>query len=306
MNSQPSPVFELHHSLWKTKGIRLFVKRDDLLDPLISGNKYRKLKYNLLEAKTQSHDTLLTFGGAYSNHIHATAAAGKKHGFKTIGIIRGERTEPVNPTLREAEALGMSIHYVERRTYRQKHSPEFLGQLALRFGRFYLIPEGGSNALAVKGCEEIIHELEDNYSYVCCSSGTGGTMAGIICGLKGKARVVGFPALKGGDFLRTDIRQLISERTQGKSFENWELMADYHFGGYAKFTPEFVQFIIEFRNHHGIPLDPVYTGKMFFGIYDLIAKDYFPPGSKILALHTGGLQGIRGFNERFDVNLPTR
>ncbi len=305
MNPPQSPVLELHHPLWKAKGIRLSVKRDDLLDPLISGNKYRKLKYNLQEAAAQGHHTLLTFGGAFSNHIHATAAAGKKHGFKTIGIVRGERTEPLNPTLRDAEAMGMKIHYVDRTAYRQKQSPEFLEQLAQQFGAFYLIPEGGSNVLAVRGCEEIISELEESYTHVCCSCGTGATLAGIICGLQGAGMAIGFPALKGGSFLREEIDNLLSDRTQSRSLENWELITAYHFGGYAKFTPELVQFICDFRNYHSILLDPVYTGKMFYGIYDLIAKGHFPPGSNILALHTGGLQGIHGFNERFGVNLPT-
>lgn len=297
-NTLPSPIEEIQHNIFKEKNIRFFIKREDLLDPVVSGNKFRKLKYNIAEAKLQSNNTLLTFGGAYSNHIHALAYAGKKSGFKTIGIIRGEKIEPFNATLSDAASFGMQLEFISREAYRDKTSEYFMQKLKQKFGNFYVVPEGGSNTLAVKGCEELVYELEEEYDYVCCSSGTGGTLAGIICGLDGKSQVLGFPALKGAKFLKEDISRLIKGQN-GKTYDNWRLMTDFHFGGYARFTPELVDFINDFKVKHSIQLDPVYTGKMFYGIFDLAAKDYFKAGSKILAIHTGGLQGIRGFNERF-------
>lgn len=297
-NQKPSVIQEIHPEISGNSRIRLFVKREDLLDDLISGNKFRKLKYNLLEAQKQEKRTILTFGGAYSNHIHAVAAAGKKFNFNTIGVIRGERPEFINPTLTDAEKMGMVLKFISRNDFKLKTSPAFIETLKKEFGDFYLIPEGGSNVLAVKGCEEIIHELSSSYDFICCCCGTGGTLAGIICGLNGKSRVLGFPALKRGEFLKKDISHLISERTK-KTFHNWQLITDYHFGGYAKWDLKLVHFINQFKIDYHIQLDPIYTGKMFYGIFEMIKTDYFSKGTKILALHTGGLQGIRGFNERF-------
>ncbi len=278
-------------------GLQLFVKREDLLHPHISGNKWRKLKYNLETAKSQRYHTLLTFGGAFSNHIHATAAAGKEFGLQTIGIIRGEETLPLNPTLQFATEQGMHLHYVGREDYRYKESAEFINHLHQQLGDFFLLPEGGTNALAVKGCTEIARGLPQ-YDYICCSCGTGGTLAGIVASLAGKSRVLGFPALKGGDFLKGEVDQLTLNYS-GKKYQNFELITDFHFGGYAKATSELVDFINDFKQRFCIQLDPVYTGKMMYGIFALTKQGFFKTGSTILAIHTGGLQGIAGFNQRY-------
>ncbi|MBW3517740.1 1-aminocyclopropane-1-carboxylate deaminase/D-cysteine desulfhydrase [Flavobacterium sp. NKUCC04_CG] len=275
--------------------ISLYIKREDLLHPQISGNKFRKLKYNLLKAKDLGLNTLLTFGGAFSNHIAATAAAGKEFGFQTIGVIRGEELSKQyldNPTLRKAEQNGMLLKFITRKAYREKTEPHFLADLKTEFSNFYLIPEGGTNDLAVKGCEEILKEQDLEFDYICSAVGTGGTVAGLINSVEDKQFVLGFPALK-GSFLNAVIDGLVV-RT------NWNLIHDYHFGGYAKTTPELMQFLKVFHQKTGVLLDPIYTGKMMYGIIDLIEKDYFPKGSKILAIHTGGLQG---WNSKFDLEL---
>lgn len=293
-----SPIQEIKSDFLLEKEIRLFIKRDDLLNPHISGNKFRKLKYNLECARKEGHDTLLTFGGAYSNHLYAVAAAGVLHGFKTIGIIRGEKYHSLNPTLSFASSKGMELHYVSREKYRGKNSELFRKKLNEQFGRFYLLPEGGSNVEAVRGCTEIIQELDVDFDIfaVCC--GTGGTMAGILAGLDANKYVVGFPVLKNGDFLKKDISHLIRSYNE-KVYLNWHLETGYHFGGYARYSIELINFINEFKQQFQIPLDPIYTGKMMYGIFDLLKKGSFKRGEKILAIHTGGLQGIKGFNERF-------
>ncbi|WP_350290093.1 pyridoxal-phosphate dependent enzyme [uncultured Croceitalea sp.] len=282
------------------KGISLFVKREDTIHPLISGNKYRKLKYNIQEAKKKSASTLLTFGGAYSNHIAATACAGKEHKLKTIGVIRGEELVGkwrANPTLKLAKEHGMRFHFVSRESYRKKEAPEFLKALKKKFGDFYPIPEGGTNELAVKGCKEILNAKDVNFDIICSCVGTGGTLAGLINAARPNQTVLGFPALK-GDFLKNDIRKFAQN-------ENWELISDYHFGGYAKFTAELVNFVNDFKVQTEIPLEPIYTGKLFYGLLDLISKDYFKKGTKILAIHSGGLQGISGMNMVLkEKNLP--
>ncbi|WP_439880526.1 1-aminocyclopropane-1-carboxylate deaminase/D-cysteine desulfhydrase [Pontibacter sp. MBLB2868] len=297
-----APLQQVHDQLLADHKIALWVKREDLLHPHISGNKWRKLKYNLQEAGHLSKDTLLTFGGAYSNHIAATAAAGKEFGFKTIGMIRGEEHLPLNPTLSFAVSCGMQLHYITRERYRQKNEPTFLNELATHFEQPYIIPEGGTNTLAVKGCSEITEEINIDYDYICCASGTGGTLAGIIAGQQGEQQVLGFPALKGGSFLKEEIEQLVLAYN-GQAYPNWKLITDYHFGGYAKVKPELLAFMRTFQEQHNIPLEPVYTGKMFFGLYDLIERGFFPENSKIIAIHTGGLQGNAGFQERLGIKV---
>ena len=272
-------------------GISLVMKREDLIHPFVSGNKFRKLKYNLLQAKTENQSTLLTFGGAYSNHIAAVAYAGKEKGFQTIGIIRGdelgEKIES-NPTLKFAQECGMQFEFVSREDYRLKTDSAFFEQLENKFGSFYFIPEGGTNAFAIKGCEEILTQEDGIFDYVACAIGTGGTISGIINSAFRYQKILGFPALK-GDFLQDEIRNFVQN-------ENWELITEYHFGGYAKVNDELIAFINWFFEQTQIPLDPVYTGKMVFGVFDLINKNYFPENSKILLIHTGGLQGIHGMN----------
>ena len=242
----------------------------------------------------------MTFGGAFSNHISATAYTGMESGFKTIGVIRGDELESKiesNPTLRFAQSCGMRFLFVTREDYRSKSSVEFIEKLRVKFGDFYLIPEGGTNSLAIKGCEEILTKEDNQFDYICCCVGTGGTISGLINSAKDNQKVLGFPALK-GDFLKEDIRKFAKN-------ENWDLVTDYHFGGYGKIKPELITFINKFRKDYSIPLDPIYTGKMMFGIMDLIGKGFFPKNSKILAIHTGGLQGITGMNLKLKrKNLP--
>lgn len=282
------------------KGIALSIKREDLIHPLVSGNKFRKLKYNLAHAKAGSHQTLLTFGGAFSNHIAAVAAAGKAIGMQTIGIIRGEELSAKisdNPTLQFAKDCGMRLEFVNREVYRNKTDAAFIQNLHDQFGRFYLIPEGGTNEAAVLGCEEILAESDADFDFICCPVGTGGTISGLINSARPHQKILGFPALK-ADFLNEEIRKFARN-------QNWDLVTGYHFGGYAKIDQDLIRFINRFYKETGIALDPVYTGKMIFGVMDLIRRDYFPEGSRILAIHTGGLQGIKGMNLKLkNKNLP--
>lgn len=273
--------------------ISLFIKREDLLHPFVSGNKFRKLKYNVLQAKAENHSVLLTFGGAFSNHIAAVAYAGKEQGFETIGVIRGNELRDKiseNPTLSFAQECGMRFEFVTREAYRHKTKTAFIEQLQAKFGSFYLVPEGGTNDLAVKGCEEILTELDADFDFVCSAVGTGGTISGLINSALPHQKVLGFPALK-GDFLQDEIRNFVQNK-------NWGLQTDYHFGGYGKVTTEFIEWMNWFYAQTSIPLDPIYTGKMVFGVMDLIQRNYFPPNSKILMIHTGGLQGIAGMNAK--------
>ena len=277
---------------------QLFIKREDEIHPLVSGNKFRKLKYNLKAAKQNKTKTLLTFGGAFSNHILATAVAGKLQNFKTIGVIRGDelgqdlsKTLATNSTLRAAYDHGMKFEFISREKYRDKMSSDFLQKLELKYGDFYTLPEGGTNALAVKGCEEILTTDDNEFDYICSCVGTGGTIAGIINSIEAPQKVIGFPALK-GDFLIKEIQQYC------RGQKNWQLVSDYHFGGYGKYSDELIHFINRFKEDTTIPLDPIYTGKMMFGVLDMIKKNSFPKGSKILIIHSGGIQGIEGFNHR--------
>ncbi len=277
--------------------VSLTVKREDLIHPHISGNKYRKLKYNIAFAKANTYKTLLTFGGAYSNHIAATALAGMHYGFQTVGVIRGEelgvdleKTLKENTTLAQAVSCGMQLKFVSREMYKQKEEASVLRLLKKEYPDAYMLPEGGTNELAIKGCEEILAEADLSYDYICCAVGTGGTISGIINSSSPSQKILGFPALK-GNFLNAELEKLTTK-------PNWGLQQAYHFGGYAKVTEELVSFINDFKKTHGILLDPIYTGKMMFGIFDLISKGYFPQNSRILAIHTGGLQGVAGINQK--------
>jgi 1-aminocyclopropane-1-carboxylate deaminase len=269
----PSPVTEVVDDRLP---VRLFLKRDDLIHPDLPGNKWRKLKHNLAAARDQGHDTLLTFGGAYSNHLRATAAAGHHFGFKTIGLVRGEETLPLNPVLSFCVAHGMRLSYVDRAAYRLKEPPP---------GHYYLLPEGGSNELAVLGCAEIGPELDSAYEFYCVPAGTGGTLAGLAAGIR-SGHAIGFSVLKGGDFLR-DVVTGLQVGAYGQTRGSWSVETGFHFGGYAKGTPELADFVTGFHRRHGVRLDPVYTGKMLFGIYAMAAQGRFAPGSKILAVITG-------------------
>ena len=269
----------------------LDIKREDLIHPFVSGNKFRKLKYNLVEAKKLNQTKLLTFGGAFSNHIAAVAYAGMEHGFQTIGIIRGEELKNKinkNPTLQFAQKCGMIFEFVTRENYRNKENLDFIASLKIKYNDFYMIPEGGTNDFAIKGCEEILTEADAEYDFVCCCVGTGGTISGLINSSKQHQKIIGFSALK-GNFLQNEIRKFAKK-------DNWDLRSEYHFGGYGKVTDELILFMNLFSNQNSILLDPIYTSKMVFGVIDLINRNYFPKKSKILMIHSGGLQGIEGMN----------
>ena len=265
--------------------ITLIIRRLDLVHPQISGNKFFKLKYNFLEAKRQGYQHILSFGGAYSNHIAATAFAAQQFGFKSVGVIRGEELadRPLNPTLATAQEFGMQLHFVSRDEYRRKQRPEYLAELARHFPEHYVIPEGGTNALAIQGCQEILKDSDAQFDVICCAVGTGGTISGLIEASHAHQQILGFSALK-GSFLKDEVAQLTKKT-------NWNILDDYCCGGYAKTSAALVQFIRDFEAEFSILLEQVYTAKMLMGIFDLIEKNYFLARSKLLVIHSGGLQG---------------
>lgn len=283
-DSKPSPLIRLNIDWVNKAGVQLFIKREDLRfipayegDGALGGNKLRKLKYSILRHQGEG---MVTFGGLHSNHIAAIASAGKIFGFPTKGVIRGEILIEKSPTLRHALNCGMELIPMERSAYRGKN---------ISLDGFELIPEGGTNSLAIDGISELVSEDQFESPLVwICPMGTGGTLQGIAKGIRKKDRAIGISVIKG--FL-------------GK-FEGTEVIEDYHFGGYAKWNPALIHFIKDFYDQTGIPLDPVYTGKMMYGIKDLVGKGFFKPNSNIIAVHTGGLQGIPGFNSRFNLDLP--
>jgi 1-aminocyclopropane-1-carboxylate deaminase len=282
----PSPVAELLDGRLAAAGVRLLLKRDDLIHPELPGNKWRKLKYNLTEAAAQNQHTLLTFGGAYSNHIRATAAAGHFFGFSTIGVVRGEEHLPLNPALAYAVSRGMRLTYLDRGAYRVKDDPRVIEALRDEWGPFYLLPEGGSNEPAVRGCAELPAEIAETFDVICCPVGTGGTLAGIASGLGPEQRAIGFSVLKGGEFLSGKVGQL-QHLALGYSSVNWHIEYDFHFGGYARTTPRLKAFAADFAARHALTLDHVYVAKMMFGIFALVESGTFAPGTTIVAVITG-------------------
>ncbi|QSJ19951.1 1-aminocyclopropane-1-carboxylate deaminase/D-cysteine desulfhydrase [Nostoc sp. UHCC 0702] len=297
------PTQQIHSKIARSAGVELYVLRLDLMHPWVNGNKWFKLKYNLLEAKQNNFMTLLTFGGAYSNHIYATAAAGNLFGFRTIGVIRGEERLPLNPTLNFAAQQGMQLVYIDRNRYRQRNTTALQEELQQRFGEMFIIPEGGSNLNGVRGCMEIASEATA-FNYICVACGTGTTLAGIALSLHQRQRVLGFPVLKDGAFLAQEINSLLKNYlacglpVSSDSPASWELMCDYHMGGYAKVNDELLVFSQQFRQECDIPLDYVYTAKMFYGVMDLLKQGFFHKGDRLLLVHTGGLQGNVGMEQR--------
>lgn len=270
---------------------RLSIKREDVLGNGISGNKFRKLKYNILEAQKLGFTKIITFGGGYSNHILAASFIKTAYGIDVIGVIRGEELVnkvEENPTLKQAQANGMQFHFVSREVYRTKNSAEFIANLKTLYGDCYVLPEGGTNKLAIKGCEEILTPQDAVYDYICCAVGTGGTLAGLINASLPHQNIIGFSALK-GDFLKKEVSEMVLKT-------NWTIQTDYHFGGYAKVTKDLIAFMNTFKTETGILLDPIYNAKQMYGIYDLIKKGYFSKNTSILAVHTGGQQAISGMN----------
>jgi 1-aminocyclopropane-1-carboxylate deaminase len=287
-----SPVHQINNKLFDDKGIKVFIKRDDLIHPIISGNKWRKLKYTLKKAVSENKNHLVTFGGPYSNHLLATAAAAARFGFKATGFVRGEEVN--NDTLFLCRLHGMDLIFTDRESYKDK--PQLFQKYFTGNNGSFFIDEGGSCVEGVQGCSELVNELNETYDHLFCACGTGTTAAGIINGLNDKAlytRFHGVPVLKNGSFIKDDIDKFIN------SPKVYDLHTDYHFGGYGKTTPELIAFVKQFVAETGILIEPVYTGKMLFAIYDLAAKNYFARGSSILAIHSGGIWGLLGMKERF-------
>jgi 1-aminocyclopropane-1-carboxylate deaminase len=307
-----SPLQSLDDALFESNKLKIFVKRDDLIHPQIHGNKWRKLKYNLAAFKASGKSQILTFGGAFSNHIHATATAGQLFNIKTIGVIRGERVTPLSPTLIFAEKCGMTLHFVSREAYRNKDI--LIKELNALYGDFSLLPEGGTNNEAVRGSMEIVEEVHSQLGYkpdyFCVACGTGGTLSGLTLACEPNQKIVGM-CVVGYNLLDEVTNILQTSLISGKELTNnpfyliknnnlptnFFLNTAYHFGGYAKWSPTLIAFINDFKIKYGISLDPIYNGKMFYGVFDLIKKGYFKEGSTIVLVHTGGLQGIEGFND---------
>ena len=285
-----SVLVKINDSFLEKHKVNLWIKRDDLLHPIVSGNKWRKLKYNLDNALSLGADTLISMGGAYSNHLHALAYTGKMLGLKTIGFIRGEKSTSLTPTLQDMEGWGMELNFISRSDYRHYRNFKHWQDLPGIQSKQFWLPEGGANTLALQGVAELVSEIDFDYDTLCAACGTGATLAGLINAVPEKINILGFSALKNASFLRSDIQSLLS-----KDCHNWDILLAYHFGGFAKLNPELALFMTKFEQKTAIPLEAVYTGKMLYGLYDLIAKGYFKPSESIVAVHTGGLQGKRGY-----------
>ena len=287
---QPSLVTKVTDPFLDQYQIELWLKRDDLLHPIISGNKWRKLKYILQHVLSIEADTIMSMGGAYSNHLHALAYTGKLLNISTVAYVRGEQPEYFNPTLKDLVAWGMQLKFISRSSYRELRHYQSLPE---QKPNEYWLPEGGALGYALQGVAEMVEEIDISYDTLCVPCGTGTTMAGMIAAAENKTTVLGFAALKGTHFLEHDVNKLLPDSSTG--FCQWSINHDYHFGGFAKTTPELLEFINSFEHQTGVELEPVYTGKMMYGIYALIKQGFFAKDQRIIAVHTGGLQGKRGF-----------
>jgi len=292
----PSPITKINNNFLDKKGVKLFIKRDDLIHDVVSGNKWRKLKYNLQDAQSNGYDTILSFGGVYSNHLYSLGYATNNLGFKSIGVIRGVQKTTLSSTLRFCKDQNMQFHYLDHQQYRyQKYSKKNLTLFREKFGDFYLLPEGGCNSLGVKGCEEILSEIDDHFDYVCCAVGTGCTASGIIRSLNKNQRFIGFcPFTK-----FEEQNNMILEYCSPLVYNNWQLIADNHFGGFGKINSNLIKFVRQFYDDFNIKLDLVYMGKLFYSLFDLIKKDFFVKNTTIIIMHSGGLQGVDGFNFKY-------
>jgi 1-aminocyclopropane-1-carboxylate deaminase len=268
------------------RGLRLLLKRDDLIHPELIGNKWRKLVPNIEAARGRP---LVTFGGAYSNHLRATAAAGRILGLDTTGVVRGEELagRPLNPSLARCAADGMRLHFVDRSTYRHKHEPETLASLLRAAGAegAYVVPEGGSNGAAVRGCRALGEELRGHADVAAVACGTGGTLAGLAAGLGPGQRALGVPVLRGG-FLGAEVETL-QERAFGGRRGDWSLDERFHFGGYARTTPALHAFADDFEDRHGLPVERLYVAKLLYGLVALAEEGAFPRGTTVAAVVTG-------------------
>ena len=289
----PSPLQRLHHPLLTRYGVELWCKRDDLIHPAISGNKWRKLKYHLLHAKEHGKRHLLSFGGAYSNHIHALAAAGCQSGLRTTGIIRGEYDAVSNSTLRDARRWGMDLVFVDRQSYRRRQDPDWLAQ----FGApdTLIVPEGGSSPLAIPGVAELVGEVPFSPDLWVLPCASGGTLAGLIAGKRDREQILAIAVLKGGCFIADEVCRL---HPAAASIPGWRIALDHHDGGYAKFSPTLWQWVQDFSATTDLPLEPIYSGKAMWGLFRELAAGRIAPGSKIVFIHTGGMQGLAGLREQ--------
>lgn len=288
-----SPLQSINDSLLTKHQLTVHIKRDDLIHPQISGNKWRKLKYNLEFAKLQGYQEILSFGGAYSNHIHALAYAGRHYGLKTIGIIRGEYHAD-NPTIEQVTSAGMNVEFISRKDYKHRFDDDFLNNLKQLHPKALIIPEGGSNKLALRGLSEMVKEIPTrNADYIVCPCGSGGTSAGILKALTPNQRLLSIAVLKNVHYLKDEICQLA-----GNNSQQLEFRTEFHEGGYGKVTSELISFIDNFYDEHNIQLEPIYSGKMMMGFYELVEQGFFEPNTHITLIHTGGLQGINGMVQR--------
>ncbi|MGN5289634.1 1-aminocyclopropane-1-carboxylate deaminase/D-cysteine desulfhydrase [Aeromonas sp. 11P] len=289
----PFPLQRLHHPLLTRYGVELWCKRDDLIHPAISGNKWRKLKYHLLHAKEHGKRHLLSFGGAYSNHIHALAAAGCQSGLRTTGIIRGEYDAVSNSTLRDARRWGMDLVFVDRQSYRRRQDPDWLAQFDAP--DTLIVPEGGSSPLAIPGVAELVGEVPFSPDLWVLPCASGGTLAGLIAGKRDREQILAIAVLKGGGFIADEVCRL---HPAAASIPGWRIALEHHDGGYAKFSPALWQWVQDFSADTGLPLEPIYSGKAMWGLFRELAAGRIAPGSKIVFIHTGGMQGLAGLREQ--------
>ena len=300
MFNLPSPIQKIDLGVLNDRGVELWVKRDDLIHSEVSGNKWRKLKFAFEKAKKEQLSPIISFGGAFSNHLAALASAGMLFDIPTIGIIRGEERSRGNPTLIAAKNNGMELRFVSRSEYRDKGV--LIDQLQQEFIEALIVPEGGADVLGVMGCTEILKEVEGHFDLICAACGTGTTLAGLALSASPGQKVLGFTAMKQGVQLVDRVDELM-DRTIEVGFDlvhthPYDLATTYHFGGFAKVNDELIGFMRDFSKRNGFYLDPVYTGKMFFGLFDMIDRGFFRSKTKILAIHSGGIQGLEGMLHR--------
>lgn len=299
----PSPVDRVNHPVFEEAGITCFMKREDQIHPIISGNKWRKLKYNVAHLKRVKKRGFITFGGAFSNHLAASAFAAKKEGLQMVAVVRGDE-QRANATLNFVQSCGAEVKRVSRQEYAKKEDDDFLAMLRRQYPNLEIIPEGGANVYGVRGCTEILHEVTQPFDVVACPMGSATTFAGLVLSGKHDVEFMGFPAIKGGNYLSGVVDNFVAQaRTKPwlpASFiaPQWQLQTDYHFGGFGKISPQLVAFMNTFWAETNIPLDPIYTAKMMYGLIDLAKRRKFKSGTRLLVLHTGGLQGIKGMNVR--------
>lgn len=289
----PSPLQPVNHPLLDAHGVRLWCKRDDLIHPTLSGNKWRKLKYQLQQARAQGKTHMLSFGGAYSNHIHALAAAGQRAGLRTTGIIRGEPEAVSNATLSAAKGWGMDLVFVDRQSYRRRQDPEWLARFEAP--DTLIVPEGGSSPLAIPGVAELVAEVPFSPDLWVLPCASGGTLAGLIAGKREREQILAIAVLKGGAFIHDEVCRL---HPAAAATPGWRIALDHHDGGYAKFSREMWQWVQAFGAQTGLPLEPIYSGKALWGLFRELAAGQIPRGSEIVFIHTGGLQGLAGLREQ--------